>query len=443
MAVNQNKFAPPAPMQLSDRVFAVFAGVFLFVAILKFGTPIILDDKIQPPENALAAVYESWQVKWGYWLMVPLVAAGLAAIRWKALNFRWPMILPLVWLGWQYISATQTVSPHLTAMTLGHFTACCVLFYLGCFGLKGETWPVWTGLALALCWLIHAGFEQHFGGLEATRRFMYSMTPNPDLPTTDPAYLKRIASPRIYATFSSADAFAGAIELLLPVTLVFLWQITPKVRKPIRCLFVLILAGCALACLYWSGSKAGWLVGLLMAAIAVGRWPIAVKWKAFLACAAVALVAASAALRLSHSSNTDKDKQKVSIVSRYAYWRGAIKITESRPLFGGGPGTFSLLYPRFQRPEDDFSKLCHNDYLEQASDSGVPGSIAYLFLIIAPIIGLYRYCIGGSHEFSTLFAIWLGVFGLCVHSFVDYHLYVPSLAWPLFFFLGYSAQWRR
>ena len=99
-------------------------------------------------------------------------------------------------------------------LTLGHFSVCVILFYLGCFAMKGvrNPWPLWTGLALGLCWLLRAGFEQHFGGLEATRRLLYSMKVGPDLPAgmlNDPAYLKRIASPRIFSTFSSPDSFAG------------------------------------------------------------------------------------------------------------------------------------------------------------------------------------------------------------------------------------------
>ena len=265
MAATQNRIAETAQSQRGPTVFAVVAGLFFFVAILKFGDPVILDNVLLPPENAQAAVFESWQVKWGYWLMLPLIVAGLAAIRWRTLSLKWPLALPLAWLGWQFISATQSVSPKLTSMTLEHFVACAVLFYLGCFALKGvkNPWPLWTGLALALCWVIRAGFEQHFGGLEATRHFFYSMKNASDLPPgllNNPAYLNRIASPRIFSTFCNADALAGGIVLLLPVALVFLWQITPKVRTAIRWAFVAILGGCGLACLYWSGPRrAGWL----------------------------------------------------------------------------------------------------------------------------------------------------------------------------------------
>jgi O-antigen ligase len=438
MAVIQKKIALPPPNRFGTDLFPLVAGVFLFVAILKFGTPVILDDKVQPPDSALAAVYETWQVKWGYWLLLPLVLAGLAAVRWKAITFQWQLLLPLAWLGWQFISATQTVSPALTSATLKHFSACCLLYYLGCFALRGNPWPVWTGMALALCWIIHAGFEQHFGGLEATRRLLYSMQATSDVPTNNPAFQQRIASPRIFATFSNADALAAAIELLLPVTLGFLWQITPKVRLAIRYLFVVILGGCGLACLYWTGSKAGWLVALIMAMVALGRTAIPAKRKWALICGVLVLGLAGMGIRLAFYAN--KQKEKVSVVSRYAYWRAAIKITKEYPVLGTGPGTFSIPYANVKRPEDDFARLCHNDYLEQACDSGIPGCIAYIAMIFWSIYKLYRYCFANTGGFCTLFATFLGVLGLCLHSFLDYHLYVPSLAWPMFFLLGFCVS---
>jgi hypothetical protein len=59
--------------------------------------------------------------------------------------------------------------------------------------------------------------------------------------------------------------------LFLPLTLAFLWRLTPKVRKLDPVLFVLILGGCGLGCLYWSGSKAGWLVALVVGLGSLGR----------------------------------------------------------------------------------------------------------------------------------------------------------------------------
>jgi hypothetical protein len=450
MADTQNRIAETAQSQRGPRVFAVVAGLFFFVAILKFGEPVILDKLFQPPDNARAAVFESWPLKWGYWLMLPLIVSGLAAIRWQTLgrtrgSASLPgagLALPLAWLGWQFVSATQSVSPKLTSMTLEHFAACVVLFYLGCFGLKGirNPWPLWAGLALALCWVIRAGFEQHFGGLEATRRLLYSMKDGTGLPPgllNDPAYLKRMASSRIFSTFSNPDALAGGIVLLLPVTLVFLWQITPNVRTAIRRAFVAILGGCGLACLYWSGSKAGWLVALVAGMAALGHSTLSLKWKRILICGVLIVGVAGFGVRYAASF----EKQKVSVVTRFVYWQAALQIAAKHPVLGTGPGSFSVPYGQIKRPADDFARLCHNDYLEQACDSGVPGFVAYTGMIVGYLSWLYRYRARNSREFgSYYFVVWLGITGLCLHSMVEYHLYIPALAWPMFFLMGWALN---
>ena len=442
MPAVEKKSSPVAPTWTGVTLFTALAAIFLFVAVLKFGSPVILDDKITPPQGATAVVLESWPTLWGYWMLAPVLVAGLAAFRWNPTGFRWALILPLIWLGWQFLSATQTVNPRLTLMTLRHFSTCCALFYLGCFALRGNMWPLWTALALALCWAMRAGFEQHFGGLEATRHFIYQMKDQSDLPPglmNDPAYQRRIASTRIFGTFGgNPDALAGAIELIMPLTLVFLWRITPKVRTQIRWLFVAILGGCGLACLYWTQSKAGCLVALLMGLFAVWRSCLSVKCKWLAICSILVLGAAGFGFRF--VATASQAKQKASVTTRYAYWRAALKLAARRPVLGGGPGTFSALYPTVQRPGDDFARLCHNDYLEQACDSGIPGAIAYLAMIVTLISYLYRYRLTNNMDFSPIFAAWLGVAGLCLHSFVDYQLYVPALAWPMFFLLGFCVK---
>lgn len=432
MAATQNKTAE-TDHSGPGFLFAIVAGLFFFIAIVKFGVPVILDKIVTPPEDAVAAVFETWQIKWAYRFMLPLIAAGLIAVRWNKLNFKWPLALPLIWLAWQSIAASQTVSQDLTGPTLEYFCACVVLFYLGYFSMQGvrQRWPLWAALGLALCWVMRMGLEQHFGGLEATRRMVFQTHSAASLP---PDYLARITSNRIFATFSNPDAFAGCILLLMPVTLVFLWQLTPKVRTSVRRAFVVILGGCGLACLYWSGSKGGWLVTLLVGVIALGHSTLALKWKRILICGVLILGVAAFGVRYAGFFK----KERNSVGARFAYWHAAAKIIAAHPLLGTGPGTFSVPYKQFKQPDDEMTQLCHNDYLEQATDSGLPGFVAYMAMIVGFLAYLYRYRIRGG--FTLGFAVWLGLLGLCLHSIVEYHLYIPALAWPMFFLVGNSLN---
>src|SRR6185503_16088292 len=129
------------------------------------------------------------------------------------------------WLGWQFVSATQTIDATLTEATIKHFAACVMAFYVGLFALsRVERLPgFWLGVLGGFVVVLAIGWEQHFGGLERTRRFFYEQ---PDWQGYPPEFLKKISSNRIFSTLVYPNALAGAILLLLPMLLAGLWRWT-------------------------------------------------------------------------------------------------------------------------------------------------------------------------------------------------------------------------
>jgi O-antigen ligase len=338
----------------------------------------------------------------------------------------------------------------LTSQTLKHFTVCVALFYLGYFALQGSKppvsvltictfWPIWTGIGLALCWVIRAGFEQHFGGLAATRAMLQSHEGATQLSAAtlnNPDFAKRMASDRIFSTFMYPNTLAGGLVLLLPVTVVFMWKLIPKVRLPTRIVMIGIFAGAGLACLYWSGSKAGWLVALAVGLIALAHSALPFAWKRGLICGLLVLGVAGFAIKYAAFFHKDRN----SVGARFAYWRVALMVVKSHPIVGTGPGTFQIPYRELKRPDDEATKICHNDYLEQGCDSGIPGFICYTLMMALILAAVYRYSIVGKPRDWMILAVWLGVVGLCLHSTVEFHLYIPALAWTQFFLLGCLAS---
>jgi len=444
-----SKTSQPAPAQDGSPqplLFMVLAGLFFFIVVVKLGIPVILDAKVSPPDDWLDAIFGynnySWQDKWGYLLMVPVLAAGLFAIRWKPFPGKWPglLLLPLLWLGWESIAAAACNSPKLAGPVMAHFSACVAFFYLGFFALRGvrNPWPVWAGLGLALCWVLHTAMTQHFGGLEATRKMV--LEGRTDMPpellkfVNDPAYLARLRSDRVAGTFMYPNGLAAGLLLLLPVSLVFLWQVAPKVRAGIRVLFLAVLGGCGLACLYWSGSKAALLFMILLGVLALGHSPLRMAWKRTLIYGLIALGFIGFTIKYADSVA----RGKKSMVARLNYWQAAIQITWQHPILGTGPGTFGPAYEPFQPPNGELPKLTHNDYLEQASDSGIIGFLTFSGLIVGSIAYVYRYRLIKKGELYTVrFAVWLGLLGLFLHSGMEFNLYYPALAWPSFFLLGW------
>ncbi len=415
------------------------AGLFFFFVIIKLGDPVTIDTSALVPTSVSEWIFGPWPVAWGFWMLAPLVVVGLLLTKWKGIRFSLPVALPLAWLFWQFVSSTHTVDATLTAPTLGHFIGCVALFYLGYFGLHGNRnpWPLFIGMALAFCWIIHSGFEQHFGGLEATRNYIIKNVYGDDWPkilAQNPDLGKRIESARIFATFVYPNALAGGVLLLLPMTLVLLWEGIPKVRPGVRAGFVTVLAVCSLAILFWSGSKAGWLLAVVMVVIALFQLNLSRKIRLGLVAAILLLGLAGFAIRFTHYFA----RGATSVSARFDYWRAARQTLFTHPIFGTGPGTFMRPYAALKDPKSEMARLCHNDYLEQGSDSGFLGMALYCLFIFWSVYRLYRNnFLKNWVKEPILAAVSLGLIGLCLHSFVEYHLYIPALAWPLFFLLGW------
>ena len=107
-------------------------------------------------------------------------------------------------------------------------------------------------------------------------------------------------------------------------------------------------------------------------------------------------------------------KGATSVGARFDYWRAAAQTAREHPLFGTGPGTFAIAYQKIKRPESEMARLTHNDYLEQASDSGLVALLTYLVFIVGALGGSYpkaRLAAPGETGTWLTFAVWLGVLG--------------------------------
>jgi O-antigen ligase len=229
-----------------------------------------------------------------------------------------------------------------------------------------------------------------------------------------------------------ANSLAGAILLLMPVALGFTWLNAQRLSSVARWSAVAIVAVASLSILYWTGSKSAWLLTVVIGLTALWHTQIKTRWKAWLTGGFVILSLTGFALK--HAGFFEKGA--TSVVARFDYWKAAVRIAGQHPIVGSGPGTFSIGYRRIKSPEAEFAMLCHNDYLEQACDSGLPGATAYTAFWILTLVALYK----ASRKNSDLmaFAAWLGLLGFFMHSFVEFHLYIPALSWTAFFLLGWA-----
>ncbi|MDP6084164.1 MAG: O-antigen ligase family protein [Verrucomicrobiota bacterium] len=460
-----------------DRVFLILTGVWLFTALFLFGNPVILD-YLHPPkstgfsanllglpaqDNSNARPYLGILAVLGLACVLGFSRLAKPRLHLPACLPRWLAWLPAAWLGWQLLSYSQTEDQAMSLATVIHFASCLTAFYLGLFVLgrmRLAKLALW-GAALGLILNLADACVEKFGGLELTRddiiKKLESREINPpktptqageegeiipleieqqiaQLPPETAAkvrqlpleLIKRMYSTRLYGHMFYPNALAGVILLLLPVSIALLlgqgrWH-------ALRISLATGLGAVGLACLYWSGSKAGWLIALALLGALFLHLPLSGKLKLGLASAAMVLGLAGFAVKYADYF----DRGATSVGARFGYWSAAVQTATEKPLLGTGPGTFQLAYKRHRTPGAEPTRLTHNDYLEQASDSGWPGFVLYTAFIGGAGWVLARRRL----DDPLLVAVRLGLLAWLLQGFVEFGLYIPALAWPAWLMLG-------
>ena len=418
------------------RVASWVLGFFLAVTFVKLGNPVIFEGQTPPPESFWEMVFSVWPIGWGYAVLALTALTSVLLVDSGFPPPRWPVWLLLFWFVWQIISTGQSVNPRLSWLTMPHFGACVVCFFVGALAIRRLTQfdPVWICILIGFLFVCWMGLDQHFGGLENTRKEFLNMdwskfTPEFRAKLDTPEFRKKILSDRIFSTFVYANALAGGILLFMPVCLRGIWELFGWLAVASRILIMGVIGSLGLGCLYWSGSKAGWLIAIGIAAVAfqMTSFSRAVK----LSVLVLLVVAGGCGFYLKYAGYFAKGA--TSATARTDYWRAAWETAKAKPIVGSGPGTFGIEYKQRKTPEAEMARLAHNDYLEQASDSGWPGFLAYAAFILGSVGFLYRERLFTWREK----ALWLGVAGIAAQGFVEFGLYIPALAWPFFLFLGW------
>ena len=241
--------------------YALAFGLFLGLTIWKFGNPVILDNKVFPPASWADFWNDAWPLHWGNWIFLPLAIIGaLLAFKGKPRQWsaRWLWLLPLIWLGWQFISAAKTVDADLTAATLWQFSGCVAAYFLGMFLFadKRALNLLLIGILLAFTWcLVRAviqnryEFPQNHQMLVEGERSGWTNFPPAQITemkseniiittngmdVANPLVLAKFAKGRVNGTLVYPNALAGIILLLLPVSLVIAFNSTRRLKPLIR-----------------------------------------------------------------------------------------------------------------------------------------------------------------------------------------------------------------
>jgi O-antigen ligase len=449
----------PGKKIAATEIYALAFGLFLGLTIWKFGNPVILDQKITPPVSFAEFWNDAWPTHWARWIFWPLAIAG--AILAFAKNPRWPAtkwlwLLPLAWFGWQIFSARQTVDADLTSATLWQYAGCVASYFLGAFLFRNGRARnlLLAGILAAFTFCLVRAIDQrlfefpqshqmlvegeHTGWTNTPPEMLLEMKREQVVITTNgadvanPAILAKFAKGRVMGTLVYPNALAGAILLLFPISLALAFGATKNLKRAIRFAAIALTIFLGVAAFFWTGSKLGWLIGLGIAGIFLLRFNRPKSFKLAAIVAVLILGLGIFAVRF-HSYFA---AGATSVGARFDYWRAALQTTAANPLLGSGPGTFQRPYAKLKSPEAEMARLAHNDYLEQFSDSGITGGIAYAAWISLALATIGKR-VRKSGD-SPAFAIFLGLLGWFLQGLGEFGLFIPALAWTAFTLLGCS-----
>jgi hypothetical protein len=441
----------------ATKGFALAFGLFLGLCILKFGNPVILDRVIKPPESPGELLNFAWPLHWANYILLVLVFVGgilVFPVRAHWPQSLWLWLIPLAWFGWQLVSATQTVDAHLTSVTLWQFFGCILCYFLGAKWLGTRALQHWlfigvfAGYALCLVQAVNQRLvefpQNHQMLVEGERCGWTNFSPEAvvemrrdgiivttnGLEQANPVILAKFEKGRVMGTMVYPNALASLILLLLPVSLAYVVGKTRQMKAAIRMAAITLVVFLGLSAFYWSGSKFGWLIALGMLGLILLKadWSRTVKWIAVVTVLMVGL--GIFAIRFHHYFATGAHSAN----ARLDYWHAAMRVTMNHPFVGTGPGTFQRPYAEIKRPDAEMTRLVHNDYLEQFSDSGVSGGVAYvawIFLSLAVVWKKYWH----SNDWIGI-GILIGLLAWFIHGAGEFGFYIPGLAWLAFTLLG-------
>jgi len=271
-------------------------------------------------------------------------------------------------------------------------------------------------------------------------------------------YVKRYDLQEATGTYINRNHYAGLLEMLFPLSLALafyeLWKLHTKKRTEEsnfhRIAIWLSIAVVLFAGLVYSRSR----MGIAAASISV-LVMLTLAWTskaygrtALVVCAAflvlsigiIAWIGAASVVERFQDAGQEyaaEDHTRVSI------WRGTLRLIGEHPWFGTGFGTFPIAYTVVQTTFlDKFVNHAHNDYLELASDLGIPAAFGITAPIVWILVRTVRAFRDTGRNMDKFFALGCvgSIVAILLHSLSDFNLYIPANALVFASILGLAMS---
>ncbi|MGA9040136.1 MAG: O-antigen ligase family protein [Terriglobales bacterium] len=246
----------------------------------------------------------------------------------------------------------------------------------------------------------------------------------------------------IYGPYVNHNHYAGLMEMLLPIPLVFSFtRYASGSRKAMAAFAAALMA----STIFLSGSRGGMLafavqitlfVAILLRQRKAGRMVLTLGVFLVLAIGLLAWLGGGELVERIASIHSET-RTELSGAMRVNIDKDALKMFERKPVLGWGLGTFAEVYPEFRSFYTNFFiDKAHNDYLQLLVEMGWLGFATMLWFLFTAYHGSIRKLKNWPVDTNGAvgLAAMLGITGILVHSFLDFNLQIPANA-ALFYVL--------
>ncbi len=127
-------------------------------------------------------------------------------------------------------------------------------------------------------------------------------------------------------------------------------------------------------------------------------------------------------INLEERVNFENNEVLTSKQERVDFWKGAIDLTEDKPLFGYGPFSFRQAYNPIQKTFLGNSDHPHNVFLKIGSENGVIALAGFVgFLMTVLITAISRFKRFSQKRKDLIFLTGVSIVGAFAHSLIDYN----------------------
>ena len=283
------------------------------------------------------------------------------------------------------------------------------------------------------------------------------------------AYVKKFDLEEATGTYINRNHYAGFLEMILPFSLAFVFYEYAKLRadrgskmnlgrlmaqSELQRLFLFLAVSVVLcAALIFSRSRMGILAAassilIILALVAISRFHgrmgslLAAAFIVLSICLAIWIGPGPIVSRF----QTVNEEYSLGGQSRISMWRDVLPLIKDYPLVGTGLGTFPIAYTRGQTAFlSQFVNHAHNDYLEIASDLGIPAALILFSSILFVLARAIRSFLSAERDFERIVALGCAgsIVAILLHSFADFNLYIPANALLFSAILGLAVSVRN